>query len=219
MFVRGYNPGWFDTLDANVRRSIGPMTTENNVILITWQIPLSSKAPEAFGLLTELGGTDAIDLHQAALIERNDEGVFVLTDPDGNSVSFDEGPVRELLSALDGPHSGAIADPSSVPGVDRPGAYTPKDWKSLTEVITRLAPGRAGVIAHAEVVSREPIDKIIENTGASVMRIHEHELLREINAVGAAVEESAAPPPEPEHHESLADRAHGLVDKIKDKLH
>ena len=196
------------------------MTTENNVILITWQIPVSSKAPEAFDRLNEVGGTDAIDLHQSAVIERDENGVFNLTDPEGSTVTFDDGPVRDLLDALDGPHAGVIADPSTLaaPKIPRPGGYGPKDWKSLTEVVTRLKPGRAGVIAHATIISREPIDQIVENTGASVLRIHDRELEREINAVGSAVQESKAPAPEPEHHESLSERAHEFVDKVKDKL-
>ena len=45
------------------------MANEDNVVLLTWQAPLGSKAYQAYSNLKELASNGAVDLKAAAVIE------------------------------------------------------------------------------------------------------------------------------------------------------
>ncbi|TSD99933.1 hypothetical protein FOS14_08835 [Skermania sp. ID1734] len=202
------------------------MATENNVILLTWQVPQPCKAPEAYRLLSDLGSTGAIDVLGVAVIEHVSDGQFAFRDDAGKSVPLDEfgdTALKDVLKTLDGPLGPVIAASADTTSADGANAsaddvHSPAHWSSLTEITKRLHPGRPGVIAQVQITDRHPIDKIVSDTYSSIMRIHEHDALREIRAAKHSHELRAAEADVDKavKHEDHA--GHHIIDKIKEKF-
>lgn len=163
-----------------------------DVIVITW--PDSSKAYEA---LTKLRNSYAADeIYQAAVVERTDDGRFVLQDGGSNTAGANTlggsligsliGILGGSLGVLLGFSSGALLGSL----IDLGDATDDDDV--VTAISKQLLPGTTSLIVDLDETSPLVVDDLAAASGGSVLRYNYDDLLAEVLSSEAAAEAARA---------------------------
>lgn len=196
--------------------------SDKNLVLLSW----SETAP-AYEAFSKLRGTDAggVRVDSAAVLERNADGTLKVTDGQddviglgtlggssiGALVGILGGPLGMLLGFAGGGLIGSAVDVSR--GIDSDSV--------VGEMSKALPPGHGGVILEVEEVSTEALDGLARETGATILRRSEDEVLDEIAAAEEAADAAARAADEKVREQKKAERKEKRderVAEVKSKL-